>query len=141
MSDMFSEEMKKELIKIINNQIVVSKVVKILDQHQDVYMGIEKNVKDINDRLVEIEDIANDFENAAETSIDEITFINRMNELEQQIQSMHDGSYVQQDEIENLVSKIMLKLMPDFNKKISKEIKKHLVALAEFVIKNFKEKE
>jgi len=141
MSDMFSEEMKKELIKLIDNQIVVSKVVKILDQHEDVYMGIEKNVKDLNERLVDFEDIANDFENASENSIDATTFNQRMNEIEQQIEGIHDGSYVQQDEIEQVVAKTMIKLMPNFNKRISKEIKKHLVTIAEFVIKNFKEKE
>ncbi len=134
MSDMFSEEVKKEFIKLIDKQLVKSKIVEAFDIQRDVLIGIEKNVKQINKRLVEVEDIANDFANIVESNID-------MSELEQQVESIHNGSYVQQNEIEDLVSKIMLKLMPDFNKKISKEIKKHLVALAEFVIKNFKEKE
>lgn len=45
------------------------------------------------------------------------------------------------EDMNELVSKNMLELIPSYNQKISKEIKSHLVALAEFIIKTFKEKE
>jgi len=140
MSDIFSEEMKKEIIKLFDKRLIQLKINEAFDIQKDVLIGIEKNVKEINNRLVDVEDIANDFENSIESSIDEITFINRMNELEQQVESMN-GEYVHNDELEQVVGKTMLKLIPNFNERIAKEIKKHLVSIAEFVIKNFKEKE
>jgi len=62
-----------------------------------------------------------------------------MQDVEYRLDHLRD--YVQQDELEQLVGKTMLELIPNFNERISKEIKKHLVVLAEFVIVNFKEKE
>ena len=44
------------------------------------------------------------------------------------------------DGFKQLIAQVMLSIMPEFNERISKEIKSHLVALAEFVITNFKEK-
>ena len=136
MSDIFSKEMQKELVKLINKQITLTKVSERIDVHKDVLMGIEKNVKEINDRLVNIEDDVNDFEYNIDKKIDE----NKFDELEHIVNNMKDA-YIQHDEIEQLVGKTMLELIPDFNKKIANEIKKHLVAMAEFVIKNFKLKE
>ena len=135
MSSIFSEEMKKELIKIIDGRLIKSKVGETFDTHRDVMMGIEKNVKELNERLVDVEDNVNDFEN----NQDSYAAKHDLETIYEQLEHLSD--YVQQDELEQLVGKTMLTLMPEFNKKISKEIKKHLVAIAEFVIKNFKEKE
>jgi len=140
MSNIFSEEMKKELVKLFDKRLNELKVTEALDDYRDACMGIDLRVKEINDRLVEIEDNTNDFENELDDKVDESTFNHKLNDLEQQVESM-TNSYVQYEEMEELVGKTMLKLMPNFNEKISKEIKKHLVAIAEFVIKNFKEKE
>ncbi len=116
MSDMFSEEMKKEFVKLIDKQLKLSKISEVLDTHRDVYLGIEKIMKELNERIVDVEDITNDLE----SDLDDV---------------------IKRSDMEELVGKTMLKLIPDFNKKIAMEVKKHLVAIAEYVIKNFKEKE
>jgi len=136
MSDIFSEEMKKEFVKLIDKRLYETKISKILDTYKDVCMDIEKNVKEINDRLVNVEDDVNDFDYEMDKKVDE----NKFDELEQKINFMKDV-YIQQKDIEQVVGQTMLELIPNFNEKISKEIKKHLVAIAEFVIKTFKEKE
>jgi len=119
----FSREMEHELIKLIDKRLIALEIRKTLDTHRDVYLGIEKIMKEINERLVDVEDIYRDYE----TDIDE---------LKDNVKESIKG-----EDLEDLVGATMLKLMPNFNEKISKEIKKHLVAIAEFVIKNFKEKE
>lgn len=51
------------------------------------------------------------------------------------------GKIFKDEQFKQMVAGIMLSLMPEFNKRISSEIKSHLVALAEFVLENFKEKD
>jgi hypothetical protein len=116
MSDLFSEEMKKELVKLIDSRLEIIRIFPTLDMQS-------KLIKEINDRLVDVEDNYNDFEND-------------IHNLQEDIKETIKG-----EDLEDLVGQTMLRLMPNFNEKISKEIKKHLVAIAEFVIKNFKEKE
>jgi len=130
MSDIFSEEMKKEFIKLIDNRLNETKIYETFDTYRDICVGIERDVKNLNDRLTDVEDISNDNENS-------------INDNENSIKSVEDeiNDCIKQYDLENVVGKTMLELIPNFNEKISKEIKKHLVAIAEFVIKTFKEKE
>jgi hypothetical protein len=135
MSDIFSEEMKKEIVKLFDKRLHELKVKEALDDYRSVCMSIDLRVKDLNERLVDVEDNTNDFEN----QLDGVATKHDLELIHEQLE--HLENYVQHDELEDVVGKTMLKLMPNFNEKISKEIKKHLVAIAEFVIKNFKEKE
>jgi len=130
MSDIFSEEMKKEIIKLFDKRMIELKIKEAFDIQKDVLIGIEKKIKSLADDVEDARDMGNDNENS-------------INDNENSIKSIEDmiEDCVKQDDMEQLVGKIMLRLMPNFNEKISKEIKKHLVVIAEFVIKNFKEKE
>jgi predicted transcriptional regulator len=109
MSNLFSEEMKNELIKLIDRRILISK--------------LSNEFKVLNERVVDIEDNTNDFEND-------------INDLKDKVKEAVKG-----EDLEEVVSNTMLKLIPNFNERIAKEIKRHLVTMAEFVIENFKEKE
>jgi lipid A disaccharide synthetase len=103
MSDFFSDEMKKEIIKLFEIQYKEKGVGNTLANTRIAIQSIEEVIKDLNNRLVDTDKNV--------------------------------------DEMETLVAETMLKLMPNFNLKISKEIKKHLVTIAEYVIKTFKEKD
>jgi len=140
MSDIFSEEMKKEINKLFDKRLHELKVSEALNDYRDTCMGIDLRVKEVNDRLVDVEDTVNELEHDMDSKLDESTLMIKIGDMEEQIESIND-SCVQHDDMEQLVGKTMLKLIPDFNQRIAKEIKKHLVTMAEFVIKNFKEKE
>ena len=98
-------------------------------------MGIDLRVKEVNDRLVDVEDNTNDLEN----QFDNIATKHDLESIHKQLERLED--YVQHDELKDMVGQTMLKLMPNFKITISKEIKRHLVTIADYVIKNFKEKE
>jgi len=130
MSDIFSEEMKKEIVKLFDKRYKELNISDILDTHRDVYLGIEKTIKSLAGEIEDVNDLAKDNENSRD-------------DIEYSIKSIEDNldDTIKKSELEDVVGSTMLKLMPNFNQRISKEIKKHLVTIAEFVIKNFKEKE
>jgi chromosome segregation ATPase len=136
MSDIFSEEMKKEIIKLFDKQYKVNGIADILDQHRDVYIGIEKAMKELNSEIEDCKDEINDFDRR----LDEVPAIEpiktRFEECEEELKVC-----VKEDELKDMVGQTMLALMPNFKLLISKEIKKHLVTIAEYVIRNFKEKD
>lgn len=123
MSDIFSKEMKKELIKLMDSRLEIMRILPTIESHKKLYHNMNVNVKEINDRLVEVEDIRDIFEND-------------IDDLKQEVKESITG-----DKLETLVAQTMLKLMPNFKITISKEIKRHLVTIAEYVIKNFNEKD
>ena len=130
---------KKDYVGESQLDIVVNKSkVEILSEIEDNHDAIsdlehENDVlqKDVEHLKSEVNDLTNN-----NSGIDDALaeFNDRLDEKHERIDEI-------QNSIEETVSSIMLKLMPEFNKKISKEVKKHFIALSEYVIKNFKEKE
>jgi len=135
MSNIFSEEMKKEIIKLFDKRMIELKINEALNDYRDACMGIDLRVKEVNDRLVDVEDNTNDLEN----QFDNVATKHDLESIHKQLERLED--YVQHDELKDMVGQTMLKLMPNFKITISKEIKRHLVTIADYVIKNFKEKE
>jgi len=121
--DIFSKEMEAELIKLIDKRLKVMEIPNTLSKHRSVYIGIEKAMKELN------KDIVDNTETLS-------TFEEEINELKEEAKRSVKG-----EDLRDLVGQTMLHLMPNFKLSISKEIKKHLVAIAEYVIKTFKEKD
>ncbi len=139
MDDLFSKEMKKGIVKIIDKRLQELNLNKTLDELKDSNYGIDKSIKELVNELEEVRDTTVDNENA----LDDIMSENEIASLvERTMDDCVDEKMTQRmEEMEDLVSRTMLKLIPEFNKRISKEIKKHFVALSNYVIKHFKEKE
>lgn len=119
----FSKEMEREFIILIDKRLKYMEILNTLSTHRDVYLGIEKTMKKLNSEIEDCHDEVKDFEN-------------ELDELKTNAKEAVKG-----EDIKDLVGQTMLALMPNFNKRISKEVRKHLVAIAEYVIKTFKEKE
>ena len=137
MSDLFSEEMKKGIIKLFDEQYKKKGIAEILDTHRNVYLGIEKSMHTLASDIEDNHDELQDFERRLEEVPDIEPIRLRFIENEKQIEEIKE-KFISKDELQTLVGDTMLKLMPNFNEKISREVKKHLVAIAEYVIKTFK---
>jgi predicted transcriptional regulator len=116
----FSKEMEIELIGLIDKRLEIMRILPTIESYKNMCLKTEKNVKDINDRLVNVEDNTETFEND-------------IHELNQEVKESIKG-----EDLKDLVGQTMLALMPNFKLSISKEIKTHLVAISEYVIKTFK---
>jgi len=116
MSDIFSEEMEKAIIDLFNKRFKQLKIAEIFDTHEDVLKGIEKTIKNVKSDVEENHDEIRDLQDEIE-------------------------NYVKQTDLEELVGRSMLKLVPSFNLRIAKEVKFHLVAIAGLMQETFKEKD
>lgn len=113
----------------------------IVDRRIDDLYG--KGFKDIAVILNKIETKMSDLEKRLEelelTVPESEQLTRRFRPIEKDIEVIKETLSI--DELENLMAKVLLGVVPDFNKKIAAMIKDHMVAIAEFVIENFKEKD
>lgn len=68
----------------------------------------------------------------------------RLSNLEEDVVRLDIASSVSEideNDLKNIVAKVILEIMPEFKERISREIKLHLSALAEYAFTNFKLKE
>lgn len=140
MSDFFSEEMKREINKLFDIQYMKKEIDKRFLEHKEIIEGQDKAIVNLNLKIVDCIEELSDFERRLDEVPDIEPIRDRFEQNESEIEDIKENA-VQKNELETLVGETMLKLMPNFNLKISKIIRSHLVSIAEFVIKNFKEKE
>lgn len=108
---------------------------------------VDKRAKELYDKgFKDTVEILNRIETSIETlehsSITSEQFSKRIVPIEKELKEIKKSlGKPTEEEIEQLIAKALLGLMPDFKEKISLEIKAHLKAIAGFVITNFNEKE
>jgi len=112
----FSKEMKNELFILIDERLKELKIVKNITSIESSLEEVQKNFSYMSSEVEDNNDIIKELGDKIETA-------------------------VLKDDLKTTVGETMLKLMPTFKDVISKEIKEHLVAIAEFVIEKFKIKE
>lgn len=119
-----STELENSIREIVDNRVTAL--------YDEGFKSITVALNDLQSRIERLDD---------ETPTSE-QISKRFSLIEKDIEKIKKKvEIIEEKELEQLVAKTLLKLMPEFKTKISNEIKEHLVLLAEFVIKNFKEKE
>lgn len=133
---LLSQQMMKEVSDIIDARL--NHILKASNIQQ-----LFKDVKELKMKKQDAEEIISEFEDTLkELDIPSSELLQeRFSSIEQDIDNLVESNFIKEENLEELVGITMLKLMPNFNLKISEEIKKHFVSLAEYVIKHFKEKD
>jgi len=62
MSDFFSDEMKKEILKLFDKRYKQLNIADILDEHENVVRNLEKKIKDLETEIEDNRDRINDLE-------------------------------------------------------------------------------
>jgi len=147
--NILSEEMEKEIKLIIDKRLLdltVLEDIKFLGETRtaefsELEINVQNNKDAISDIEFSLEELKIQFENLEMETPTSEQIVKRFTPLEEFIEQLNNSNFVKHIELEQLVAETMLKLMPNFNLKLSKEMKKHFVVIAKYVIKHFKEEE
>ena len=91
-----------------------------------------------------VEKIQDSIENSDFNSTTLLEITKRLSILEEDVVRLDiatSTNALSQEDLENIIAKVMLEIMPEFKERITREIKLHLSAIAKFAIANFKPKE